>query len=158
MFMLGLVLFSLDTHLKDGGLGLMVASGAVAAISLVIQQFRKRPTIRPRHFDPQSTVAWRPYRTASARVTEDFIQRLSRMESELQKAAHEEGWEIDWPQHDAVMQSVEAAIQKRKLARALNEFAKAFDLLMVGVHVQRKQLQHDTRWGKGSNPSVKSKP
>lgn len=159
MFMLGLSLVALDTQHKKGGIGLMIASGLVAAATLTIQQFRKprAEMHRPKQHDPQSTVAWRPYRTASARVTDDFIRRLARMEGELQRAAHEEGWAIDWNQHQSAIQAAEEAVQKHKFARALNEYAKVFDLLMVGVHSQRKQMQHDSRWGKGSNPAIKSK-
>ena len=52
----------------------------------------------------------------------------------------------------------EDAMQRRKFAKALCEYGHVFDLLMVGVHMQRKQMQHDTRWGKGSNSAVKTKP
>ena len=160
MFLLGLGLFVLDPQQKAGGLGLIVASGVISVAWLLMQRF-KQPTAeapRPRPRDPVSTIAWRPYRTASAKVTEEFVQRIARMESELQRVAVDEGWAIEWKQYEAAFRLAEDAMQRRKFAKALCEYGHVFDLLMVGVHMQRKQMQHDTRWGKGSNSAVKTKP
>ena len=157
MFLLGLGLFTLDPHQKTGGLGLIVASTVIAAGWLIVQR-AKRPVVEsPRPRDPQSTVAWRPYRTASARVTEEFIQRIARMEVELQRAAADEGWPIEWTQYEEAIRLANEAVQRRKYAKALNEYGHVFDLLMVGVHSQRKQMQHESRWGKGSSPAIKTK-
>ncbi len=157
MFLLGLGLFTLDPQQKTGGLGLIVASTLIAIGWFVVQR-AKRPTVDPpRPRDPLSTIAWRPYRTASARVTEEFIQKLARMESELQRAAAEENWPIEWKQYEEAYRLASESADRRKYSRALNEYARVFDLLMVGVHSQRKLIQHEARWGKGSNPSLKAK-
>lgn len=158
MFLLGLGLFTLDPHQKTGGIGLMVASTILAVGWLIVQRAKRPAAELPRPRDPMSTIVWRPYRTASARVTEEFIQRLARMEAELQRAAVDEGWPIEWKQYEVAIRLANEAVQRRKYAKALNEFGHVFDLLMVGVHSQRKQMQHESRWGKGSNPAVKSKP
>ena len=158
MFLVGLGLFILDPQQTAGGIGLIVASGLIAAACLIVQRL-KRPALEvPRPRDPLSTIAWRPYRTAPARVTEEFLQRLARMEAELQKAAVDEGWAIEWKQYEAAFRLADDAMQRRRFAKALCEYGRVFDLLMVGVHMQRKQLQHDSRWGKGSNPTMKTKP
>ena len=107
---------------------------------------------------PGSTIAWRPYRTASARLTDEFIQYLARMEGELQRAARDENWAIDWKPLDEAYKRASDLLSRKRLSKALLEFAKVFDLLMVGVHSHRKQIQHESRWGKGSNPSVKARP
>lgn len=159
MFLLGLGLFTLDPHQKTGGLGLIVASTILGVGWLIVQRTRgsSADIPRPRPRDPMSTIAWRPYRTAPARVTEDFIQRLARMESELQRAASEEGWPIEWKQYEEVFKLADESVQRKKFAKSLHEYAHVFDLLMVGVHSQRKLLQHESRWGKGSNPALKAK-
>ena len=158
MFLLGLGLFTLDPQQKAGGLGLMVAAFVVAAAWLGVERFRRPPVETPQPRDPGSTIAWRPYRTASAKVTEEFVQRIAKMEAELQRAAVDEGWAIEWKQYEAAFRLAEDAMQRRKFAKALSEYSHVFDLLMVGVHMQRKQMHHDTRWGKGSNPGLKSRP
>lgn len=158
MFLLGLGLFTLDPHQKTGGLGLIVASTIIAMGWLIVQRAKRPATEVPLARDPLSTVVWRPYRTASARVTEDFIQRLTKMEVELQRAAMEEGWPIEWKQYEAAFALADEAVKRRKYAKALNAYGQVFDLLMVGVHSQRKQIQHESRWGKGSSPAIKTKP
>ncbi len=158
MFLLGLGLFTLDPHQKTGGVGLMLASTIIAVGWLVVQRAKRTATELPRSRDPLSTVVWRPYRTASARVTADFIQRLAKMEAELQRAAMEEGWPIEWKQYEEAVALADEAVKRRKFAKALNAYRQVFDLLMVGVHSQRRQIQHESRWGKGGNPSVKTKP
>jgi hypothetical protein len=49
-------------------------------------------------------------------------------------------------------------MERRRFSRALLEFAHVFELLMVGVHSHRKRVQHENRWGKGSSPSIKTRP
>ena len=157
MFLLGLGLFTLDAHQRTGGIGLIVASTILAVGWLVVQRAKRPSPEMPRPRDPLSTVVWRPYRTASARVSEEFVQRLSKMEAELQRAAQEEGWPIEWKQHEEAVALADEAFKRRKYSKALNAYGQVFDLLMVGVHSQRKQIQHESRWGKGSSPAIKSK-
>ena len=156
-FLLGLGLVTLDPVQRPAGAGLILVSvlGTIGWLLL------GRPKAKPetiRNDDPGSTIAWRPYRTASARLTDEFIQYLARMEGELQRAARDENWAIDWKPLDEAYKRASDLLSRKRLSKALLEFAKVFDLLMVGVHSHRKQIQHESRWGKGSNPSVKARP
>ena len=108
-------------------------------------------------FDPSATVAWRPYRTASARIQPQFVERLSKMEAELTQAAHEDGWPIDWAEHDRVSQKARQSLQAKHWSGALAGFADCLDVLMAGVQWQRKQLQHEARWGKTGTPLPKNR-
>jgi len=158
MFLLGLGFVALDRSQLAAGIGLMVASTASSIGWWGFLRFRHKPVPQERSPDPGSTIAWRPYRTASARLSEEFIQYLARMEGELQRAATDENWNIEWKQFEESYRKAKDAIDRKRFSRALLEFSRVFDLLMVGVHSQRKQVQHDQRWGKGSNPSVKARP
>lgn len=142
-----------------GGIGLLASeSWRVAGIvsfglgiitGLMTWLFRYRPPrMIPAMLDPQSTVAWRPYRTASAAITPAFLNRVSKMLSDLHKAALDEGWAFDAAACDACTQRGEQAMRERRPAAALREFAKAYDVLMQGVHEQRRQLQRQARWGR----------
>lgn len=158
MFLTGLGLVSLNPYQRPAGAGLMIAS-ALGFIGWFLASRRRKPVAEvPRVHDPRSTIAWRPYRTASARITEEFLQYLARMEGELQRAATDENWAIDWKSLEESYRRAADFLAKKRLSKSLFEFARVFDLLMVGVHTHRKQIQHETRWGKGSNPSVKSRP
>lgn len=158
MFLLGLGLASLDPSQRAAGGGLIAVSVIGAIIWLVLGRLRAKPEEPARNPDPGSTIVWRPYRTASARITEEFIQYLARMEGDLRKAAIDENWVIDWKSLEESYKKAADLLSRKKLAKSLLEFSRVFDLLMVGVHTHRKQIQHETRWGKGSNPSVKSRP
>jgi len=157
LFLLGLGLVTLDPLQRAAGAGLIAASVLGSLGWLLTSRFRKPPE-RIRMHDPLSTIAWRPYRTASARVTEPFLQYLARMEGELQRAAMDENWTIDWKQLEEAYQKAADCMTRKRWSKALLEFSRVFDLLMAGVHIHRKQVQHDSRWGKGSNPSIKARP
>jgi protein phosphatase len=159
MFLLGLGMVTLDPVQRTAGAGLIVVSTLGSVAWLLSTRFRRSPPVDTVRFrDPRSTIAWRPYRTASARISEEFLQYLARMEGELQKAAVDENWAIDWKSLEDAYRKAADSLSKKRLSRALMEFARVFDLLMVGVHTHRKQIQHESRWGKGSNPSIKSRP
>jgi protein phosphatase len=93
-------------------------------------------------FDPgsHSTIIWRPYRTAPAKIELHFLQQLAKLESELHQAAVDERWPVDFTLRDEAVQKAEAALQQKRYREVLAEFARALDLLMVGVQWQRKQL------------------
>jgi protein phosphatase len=158
-FLLGLGMVTLDPEQRTAGAGLIVVSILGSVGWLMLNRFRRNTaTIQIRAHDPRSTIVWRPYRTASARISEEFMQYLARMEGELQKAAMDENWGIDWKPLEESYRKATDLIARKRFSKALLEFARIFDLLMVGVHTHRKQLQHENRWGKGSNPSIKSRP
>ena len=158
LFLTGLGLVSLNPLQRPAGAGLIIASALGLVVWAVMSRRRKPPVEMPRDHDPRSTIAWRPYRTASARVTEEFLQYLARMEGELQRAATDENWAIDWKSLEESYRKAADFLSKKRFSKSLLEFAHVFDLLMVGVHTHRKQIQHETRWGKGANPSVKTRP
>jgi serine/threonine protein phosphatase PrpC len=93
----------------------------------------------------QSTVIWRPYRTASARVTSDFVLALAKMEAELFRAATEERWPIDLQQREESFKRAQDALQAKQWGKALREYAAAIDLLMSGVIWERKQQREAKR-------------
>ena len=158
LFLLGLGLLELDPLQWTAGAGLIIASALAAIGWFVMHRLKQRPAEPGRVHDPQSTIVWRPYRTASARITEEFLQLLARMEGELRRAAVDENWAIEWKVLDDVYHKATESLGRKRLAKSLLEFSRVFDLLMVGVHAHRKQVQHDTRWGKGGNPSLKTRP
>ncbi|MDB5344742.1 MAG: Phosphoprotein phosphatase [Schlesneria sp.] len=158
LFLTGLGLVSLNPLQRPAGAGLMITSALGLIGWTVMSRRRKRTVETPRVQDPRSTIVWRPYRTASARVTEEFLQYLARMEGELQRAATDENWAIDWKSLEESYRKAADFLSKKRLSKSLLEFSHVFDLLMVGVHTHRKQIQHETRWGKGANPGVKSRP
>ncbi|MDA0835426.1 MAG: protein phosphatase 2C domain-containing protein [Planctomycetota bacterium] len=89
-----------------------------------------------------------PYRTASARLTRKFLNHVAAIEAELQRTASDEGWRIDWNSHEEAYQRAQSAIADKAYPQILSAYARAIDVLMAGVLLNRKQLQQDSRKGK----------
>src|SRR5262249_13014396 len=137
--------------------GVAMTASVIAGVAWSMVRARKiehEETIRP---DSPSTIIWKPYRFAVSQITPEFMQQLVRIEAELHRAAQEEHWPIDWAQHEICSQRAGVAMQHKQWTTALRDYARALDLLMTGVHWQRKQLHHETRWGKAA-PQAKTKP
>lgn len=151
----GFLLAALSSH-QVVGAALIVGAALGALAAWVVLARRRREQELERHdVGGQSTILWRPYRTASARVTADMIHRLAKMEAELHQAALEERWPIDLTQRDEDFQQAQAAEAAGRYADALRHYARAFDVLMAGVLWQRKQAHRETRWGRA--PDIKPK-
>jgi len=155
LFLMGLGLATLSQWLLPGCV--VMTGSVVAGLAWGVIQARRSDAEEAVVHDAPSTIIWKPYRFASAQITAPFLQQLTRVEAELHRAAQEEHWPIDWAQHDICRQRAEVALQHKQLSAALRDYARALDLLMTGVHWQRKQLHHETRWGKGA-PQAKTKP
>ena len=125
--------------------GALVGSAIVGVGALVYFRLANRLERVPVETGGSETVIWRPYRSASARLTPAFLKQLSVMESELQRTAVDEGWSIDWAKHEQHFQKARAAMNERKSRRALRAYAAAIDVLMAGIHLQRKQDKQDGR-------------
>jgi hypothetical protein len=104
-----------------------------------------------------------PYRTASAKITPEFVAELAQLESNLQRSAVEEGWSIEWGEHNKSFESAKAALSDRRYHESLRDFSKAIHILMGGVHLLRRQREQLLRWGtrfpgKGDEPAKVDEP
>src|SRR5207245_1388738 len=88
-----------------------------------------------------------PYRTASAKITPEFVTELANLEHNLQRTAVEEGWSIEWNEHKRIFQSAKTALTERRYIDSLCDFARAIHILMVGIHLLRLQRDQMLRWG-----------
>lgn len=153
-FLVGLCFFLLDSNHRLQGGAIFFLS---ALIGIGIWMFHRSRTAPPKHIehnDPNSTVAWRPYRTAPAVITDEFIQQLTRMEAELQRAAIDDHWPVSWPEYEEVYRKTREAVEQRLFGRALIEYGHLFDLLMTAIYHQRKMQKRESKPKKGSSPAV----
>ena len=103
------------------------------------------PTAGSRHL-PEVTPGT-PYRVASAKITPEFVTELANLEHNLQRSAVEEGWSIEWAEHNLVFESAKTALSERRHTESLRDFARAIHILMGGIHLLRKQRDQLVRWG-----------
>lgn len=144
----GLGMMLLSEEWRAAGIGLAGLAVALFLVGTILRR-RRSPGANPSPSltDSMATVLWRPYRTASARATPDLIDRLARLHAELQKAAREENWSINWEEHDELAQKFALATMEKKLSRAFRDLTKAISVLMSGVQAQRRRLKRESRWG-----------
>ncbi|ADG67914.1 Phosphoprotein phosphatase [Planctopirus limnophila DSM 3776] len=139
---------------RAAGLALIGLSVFLLAVGWIFRKNHVSPTDKAGvEADSMATVLWRPYRTASARATPELIDRLARLHAELQKAAREEEWSIDWAEHDDLMQKFTLATMEKRLSRAFRDLTKVIGMLMSGVQAQRRRLKRESRWGPVRKPN-----
>jgi protein phosphatase len=131
-------------HVLEGAL--LECAGAVGLVLLILWWFRSHRQADARARLPEMTPGT-PYRTASARVTSEFVTELANLEYNLQRSAVEEGWSIEWTEHNRVFQSAKTALSDRRYSDSLRDFARAIHVLMGGIHLLRKQRDQILRWG-----------
>lgn len=138
VFVLGLV----EILLKNRLTGVLLISLGIVSLAVTFLYWsrarRQRPQ-PPQPADPDRTVHWQPYRTASAELLPEFLGELAAIESELQRTAHDEGWEIDWNRHQTRSRNAHAFMASDRHGEALQELTEAIEVLMVGVHTYRRQ-------------------
>ena len=169
-FLVGLYFFELDVQRRLQG-GAILAMAALSGIGFWAWHRSRNPS-KATDYDPQATEIWRPYRSASAVINDEFVENLTRMEADLHHAALEDRWPVDWVQYEAAFREAREAVDKRLFGRALVQYGRLFDLLMAAIQQQRKlQLKANrpkktgsspsmatTADGNGSSPEMKSNP
>ncbi|MBI3865670.1 MAG: serine/threonine-protein phosphatase [Planctomycetia bacterium] len=128
---------------------LLEAAGIIGFVLLVLAWLRARRRERALGALPEMTPGT-PYRTASARINPEFVTELANLEYNLQRSAVEEGWSIEWTEHNRVYQSAKTALSERRYQESLRDFARAIHVLMGGIHLLRKHRDQLLRWGKGA--------
>ncbi len=155
-FVVGNALVFFERRLEGA---LIEAVGVVGMGILILLWLRFRRLARERSSFPEVTPGT-PYRTASAKITPEFVTELANLEHNLQRSAMEEGWSIDWTAHSQVFQTAKTALSERRYTESLRDFAKAIHFLMGGIHLLRRQRDQLQRWGprpaqKGEEPEGK---
>lgn len=148
VFALGVVLVLLGMLVT----GAVLSGVAVIVLSdLIVRWIARRPMRRSDALT--DTVLWKSYRSASASFSVEFLNHLVALEAELQRSALEEGWSIEWSQHETAYTRAKAALSERQYSKAMREIAKAIDVLMAGVQLHRRQMERKARWGKVAPPT-----
>jgi len=131
--------------------GISLAVFAFLAFLFVLsKKWPKSTPVRNNKSDASETVIWRPYRSASAKISRKLLNNLASAESELQGTASDEGWDLNWKEHEKNYKAATKAIAQKKFSEALKAYAKLIDILMAGIHLQRKQMRQEEKWGKSS--------
>jgi serine/threonine protein phosphatase PrpC len=134
----------------------LVAFAAFAAVGAFAYWLETRPRRKPSdpNLDGTETTVWKPYRSASARSSVAFLNHLASLQVELQRAATEEHWSIDWPAYETAHAAARASLDAQAYSKALAQLATVLEILMAGLMQYRKQLHRQSKWGKPPSPQV----
>jgi len=135
----------------------LVFGASFSAVGAFAYWLEKRPRRKATATDgnDHETSVWKPYRTASSRMSVAFLQHLVSLEGELQHAATEERWSIDWAAHEAAHAAARKSLESHAYSKSLSELATVLEILMAGLLQYRKQLHRQSKWGKPpTTPSV----
>jgi protein phosphatase len=130
--------------------GLLLIAVALFSLVALFTLLREKRHRYVSSLDPEKTVYWKPYRTASARLNHRFVTTLATLEADLQRTATEEGWTIEEPRHNEAYERAKAALAARHYREALAAYARAIDAQMAGVLLYRRQLKREPRREKPS--------
>jgi protein phosphatase len=136
VFLMGVVLVVTRRYVE----GVVTAALSVVAMAVVLfrlwQRWYRRPREKTLHGD--ETVHWRPYRSATAALTEDFLRALVRIEGDLRRAADEEGWPIKQSRYEQLSAAARDALAGGRKIEALDAVGRAIDTLMRGMARHRR--------------------
>ncbi len=119
--------------LKNPVVGAVIASlAAIGLVALLIAAVRYRRKLRKAitQDDDSQTLYSRPYRTATVLSSRDLLERLLGIDSELERAAREDGWNVDWDKHTEELDLAREALKARRFARGVRDISRAIDLIM----------------------------
>ncbi len=138
-----------DRPLPEGSV--IETLGVLGLLGLALAWLRAQRMEHRRSAFPDVTPGT-PYRTASAKITPEFVAELANLESNLQRSAVEEGWSIEWGEHNKIFESAKAALSERRYPESLRDFSRAIHILMGGIHLLRRQRDQLLRWGPRQTP------
>jgi hypothetical protein len=87
-----------------------------------------------------------PYRTANCAANAAIVERLAKVVNQLQDAATEEGWQIDWEQFNAFGARADAASGRQDYGETVREHCRAISFMM-------NQLRHQSELDDGHEKS-----
>jgi len=123
---IGLLLF----HHRGPG-GFFVALGCLILAVLIGLAIRFRPASpKTQDSDEFQTQHSRPYRTAVGLSSSELADLLLRTDFELQRSAREDGWNVNWEEHDRAIASSQALVREKRHSRAVRDVARAIQIVM----------------------------
>ncbi|MGC1276270.1 MAG: PP2C family serine/threonine-protein phosphatase [Planctomycetaceae bacterium] len=135
-FLLGVILIFTRHYVE----GVVTAGISLTALSATLfwrwQQWYRQPREKPLHGD--ETAHWRPYRTAAAALSADFLKALVRIDLDLSRAAAEEHWPVKQSRHDRHYRAAREALSQGRPVEALDAVSKAIDTMMRGMTRHRR--------------------
>lgn len=120
--------------------GIVLSALSLIAFTLIMVFWRRhaRSRIADTPTPSVSTVLPKAYRTASAKLTADFLAALAKSESDMKQSAASDQWPLDTTAQETASAAAKQALDKKQWPTALKESSKSIDLLMTAWQKHRK--------------------
>ena len=118
----------MTTHPIKGAVLTAISLGAFLA--LAIGGYRRQKRIQKANGDLSRTQLLRPHRTAVCLDSRGFYDRLTKIVTDLQRAAREDGWLVNWKELQGAIASAEQCAREKRYSRGVRHLARAIAALM----------------------------
>jgi serine/threonine protein phosphatase PrpC len=115
----------------EGAFMTAVSGTGLTVLTWLAWRKQRLEYVPPTGDDASRTNYWRPYRTAIAKPSEELFEELAQLESQIQRAAEEERWSVDWTSHKQAVEAAQKAAEQGRHAKAIRDVARAIDSLMT---------------------------
>ncbi|MAT14498.1 MAG: hypothetical protein CMJ46_04425 [Planctomyces sp.] len=116
-------------------------SFSLAITLLIWNRWRRNETAAPKMVDESlsesSTIVWRPYRSASASLSPNFLKQLDAIVDELIRTAQQDKWQISWNKVDDVLLEARNAVRQKNATDALKNYAELIQRFMTALKKHR---------------------
>lgn len=101
-------------------------------VTLTVGAFRRQRELvhQRQQRDVSKTNLWRPYRTAVGLPSKELFDLLAAIEIDVQRSAREDGWNVNWSEHQAALAAAQKAGQEKRYARGVRDLARAIEAIM----------------------------
>ena len=93
----------------------------------------------------RSTILWRPYRTASAKLTRAHLNDVIQIQSRIYQVAEDEQWDYDRHLFQKLMDEGQVAIDSKAHREAYRIFTESIDALISGLKKQTRKKSQDSK-------------
>lgn len=108
------------------------SAAAIGLIVMLVAVLRRRREIRKQIADDDDsrTLLCRPHRSGAALTSKDMLEALMSIDADLLRAAQEDGWTVDWHQHETELKAAREAQKEKRFGRGIRDIGRAIDCLM----------------------------
>lgn len=127
MLVVGIAMLMFDKPVSGS---VITAFALIALVSLLIGSIRQHRKLTRVPLDESHTRIFRPHRTAVSLTSRELFERLVAIDLDLQRSAKEDGWDVDWNEHDKVIASSEHSSREKRYGKGVREIARAVCMIM----------------------------
>lgn len=109
---------------------ILTALSVIGFFAMAIGVARRQKRIREEQGDDSQTQFLRPHRTAVSLDSKILFEKLSAIEADVRRAAQEDGWSVNWKEHQDAMSAAEQAVKEKRFSRGIRNLSSGIGEIM----------------------------